>query len=150
MFLSSTIKIIKKILSLLLISVVLISAIEIIGTLIVIHYHGKPVTSWQDYNFSFMERQQLKKCAKNYDYEAAYKLGMYYKKLTHDGKKATDWLKIAAEGNHVEANRELIRYGLFYSSNENDKILEECAQRLRKRALSEMKPENFYIKDFGL
>lgn len=143
-------KVLTKILLLLLIAVVLISAIEIIGTLLVTHFHGRPVTSWQEYNFSFRERQQLKKCAKNYDYEAAYKLGMYYMILTHDDKKAIYWLKIAAEDNHIEANRALIKYRLLYSSIENDKIMNECAQRLKEQALSEMKPENFYIKDLGL
>ena len=110
----------------------------------------RPVTSWSEYAYSFRERQQLKNSAKHNDYEAAYKLGMHYRTRTNDYEKAIYWLKIAAEGKHVEANKTLIKYMLFFEPIEERELIEECAQRLRELALSEMKPEDFYIKDLDL
>lgn len=143
----------RKVLLPLLIAVALIALVLIVeaaGTLLAAHYHGTPVTSWQEYNFSFRERRQLQKRAEHCDYDAAFQLGMYYERLTHDDKKAAYWLKVAAAGNHVEANRTLIKQGLYHDSVECKKIMEECVQRLKELASSEQKPENFYMADLDL
>ena len=110
----------------------------------------KPLTSWNEYNYSFLEIRKLQKSANNRKYEDAYKLGMHYYLIKKNDKKSIYWLEKAASGNYIEAIRELIRYYLFVDTDESKELLKLYKQQLEETALVNMKPENFYYADLDL
>ena len=112
--------------------------------------HGHPVTSWKEYNYSFFEIQKLKESARNGDNDAAYKLGMYYYLIKKNDEVSMKWLRIAADSNHIEAIKELIRYESLFDTKESKQSVNEYIQKLKKIAIANMKDENFYIADLKI
>ncbi|MDE5581453.1 MAG: hypothetical protein K2I95_08550 [Treponemataceae bacterium] len=111
---------------------------------------GKPLTSWNEYNYSLLEICKLQKSANKGNYEDAYKLGMHYFLIKKNDKKSIYWLKKASYGNHIEAIRQLIKYYLFVNTDESKEFLKLYKQRLKEIALTNMKSENFYYADLDL
>ena len=112
--------------------------------------HGHPVTSWEEYNYSLFEIQKLKRYARNGDNDAAYKLGMYYYLTRQNDEHSIFWFRIAADGNHIEAIKELIRYESLLDTRESKQIVKNYIQQLKKLALENEKNENFYISDLEI
>lgn len=109
-----------------------------------------PKTSWDDYNYSFLEIIYLKKSANTGNFESAYKLGMYYYLIKKNDNKSNFWLLKAAAGNHIEAIRELIRYEVLVNTQKSNDLLSKHIKQLKDIALEERKPENFYLQDLPL
>ena len=135
----------RKLLSILLVFLVIIVFIR--GNMIT---NGHPVTSWEEYNYSFFEIQRLKESARNGDNDAAYKLGMFYYLIKKNDEVSMKWLKLAADGNHIEAIKELIRYESLFDTKESRQSVSEYIQKLKEIAVAEMKDENFYIADLKI
>ena len=116
----------------------------------VMMYPEQPETSWEKYNLSFWEIYHLKGAAKDGDYEAAYRLGMYYYLIKKNDRESTVWFKIAAAGNHIESIRELIIYYGIINTEESRSLVEMYIQKLKEIAVMNKKKEDFYFADLEL
>ena len=110
-------------------------------------FSEKPRTSWDEYNYSFLEVYKLKRNANKGNYDDAYKLGMYYYVIKKNDDKSIFWLKKAASGDHIEAIRELINYYLIVDSNKNEGIIRIYKDQLKEIAIKNKQPENYYYDD---